>query len=120
MISKVINSENVSLALFFISLYGLCSRRNIIKSIISLAIMQAALILFFLSIDSGSDTIPPIGTSLSQASKVADPLPQALMITAVVIGISVTAISLTMFVSLYHKYGSTNWNRVKKKRGEID
>lgn len=120
MISQVINSENVSIALFFIGLYGLCSRRNIIKTIISLAIMQAAEILFFLSINSGSDRIAPIGTALSGGSGVSDPLPQALMITAVVIGISVTAISLTMFISLYHKYGSTNWTRVKKKRGEID
>ena len=50
----------------------------------------------------------------------ADPLPQALMITAVVIGISVTAISLTMFIAMAQKYGTTNWKRVKTKRGESD
>ena len=55
--------------------------------------------------------------SLSYA---ADPLPQALMITAVVIGISVTAISLTMFIAMAQKYGTTNWKRVKTKRGESD
>lgn len=120
MFREIINGENVSIILFFIGLYGLCARRNILKTIISLAIMQAALILFFLSINAAQYSMPPIGTQLSQAQGVSDPLPQALMITAVVVGISVTATSLTMFVSLYHKYGSTNWNRVKRKRGEME
>lgn len=120
MIKTIINGENVSIALFFIGLYGLCARRNIIKTIISIAIMQAALILFFLSINAAEYTVPPIGTQIASHPGASDPLPQALMITAVVVGISVTATSLTMFVSLYHKYGSTNWNRVKRKRGELD
>lgn len=120
MIERIINGENVSIVLFFIGMYGLCARRNILKTIISLAIVQAALILFFVSINAQRDSTPPIGNALEQMTNVADPLPQALMITAIVVGISVTALSLTMFVSLYHKYGSTNWNRVKRKRGEMD
>lgn len=118
--TNIINGENVGIILFFIGMYGLCARRNIIKTIISLAIMQAALILFFISINADKNELAPIGKSFSDISKVADPLPQALMITAVVIGVAVTATSLTMFVSLYHKYNSTNWNRVKKKRSESD
>lgn len=120
MIKQFINGENVSIILFFIGVYGLCSRRNILKTIISLSIAQAALILFFLSINASKEAVPPVGLLLSEKSLVADPVPQALMLTAVVVGISVTALSLTMFVSIYHKYGSTNWNRVKKKRGELD
>lgn len=120
MLKQVINGENVSFILFFIGLYGLCARRNVLKSIISLAIMQAGLILFFLSINAEKYTLPPIGEQVANQPHVADPVPQALMITAVVVGISVTATSLTMFISLYHKYGSTNWNRIKRKRGELD
>lgn len=120
MIKNFINGENIGILLFFIGMYGLCARRNIIKTIISLAIMQAAIILFFISINSTKYSIAPIGNSFSNISKVADPLPQALMITAVVIGVSVTATSLTMFISLYHKYNSTNWNRIKNKRRESE
>jgi len=43
-------------------------------------------------------------------------LPQALMITDIVIGMGVTAASLTMFIHMYHRYGSTNWLKVKRKR----
>lgn len=112
-----INGENTSLALFAIGVYALSSRRNIVKTIMGLSITQSAIILFFLSINNPIDAIPPIGTNLS--GSVADPIPQALMITAIVVGISVTAVSLTMFISLYHKYGSTNWNKVKNKRGGL-
>ena len=113
----LINGENVSLALFMIGIYALASRRNIVKTIIALSIIQAAIILFFLSINNAEGRVPPIGNHLTVP--VADPLPQALMITAIVVGISVTAVSLTMFISLYHKYGSTNWNKVKNKRGGL-
>jgi len=112
-----ITGENTSLVIFFIGVYGLTARRNILKSIISLGIMQAAIILFFVSMHAHVEDVPPIGTSFSVMP--ADPVPQALMITAVVIGVSVTAVSLTMFITIYHKYGSTNWNKVRIKRRDI-
>jgi multicomponent Na+:H+ antiporter subunit C len=112
-----INGENTAIALFFIGVYGLVARRNVIKSIMSLSVMQAAIVLFFVSMHATETSPPPIGIVFSQPP--ADPVPHALMITAIVIGISVTAVSLTMFITLYHKYGSTNWNKVRRKRGEM-
>lgn len=120
MIQKIINGENIGIVLFFIGVYGVCARRNIFKTIMGLSIMQAGLILFFLSINASVGDVPPIGQDIMNAVSVSDPVPQALMITAVVVGISTTAVSLTMFISLYHKYGTTNWNKVKVKRGEMD
>lgn len=104
----------VALALFAIGVYGLLARHNIIKTIMAFGIIQAAIILFFLNINHQMNQAPPIG---SQAN-MADPFPQALMITAIVIGVAVTAVGLTMFMSLYHHYGSTNWVKVKKMKKE--
>lgn len=112
---EYINGESVGIILFLIGMYGMMARRNIIKSIISLGIIQAGVILFFLAIRFEEGSGPPIG-QLSE--KVADPLPQALMITTIVIGVAVTAVALTMFMTLYHRYGTTNWVKVIKKRGE--
>ncbi|MCT4542684.1 MAG: cation:proton antiporter subunit C [Vallitalea sp.] len=113
---KIINGETIGIALFFIGMYGLIARRNIIKTIISIGIIQSGIILFFLTINFSRNSIPPIGQNLGKATS--DPLPQALMITAIVIGISIIAVSLTMFITLYHRYGTTNWNKATKKRGE--
>jgi len=113
-INQYLNGESVSLILFFIGAYGVAARRNILKTIISLNIMQASTVLFFITINSTSKALAPIGHTFN--GTVSDPVPQALMITAIVVGISVTALSLTMFMSLYKKYGTTNWSKVKKRR----
>ena len=110
-----ISGETVSILLFFIGVYGLAARRNVIKSILSLGIMQAAAILYYLSADFQPGSVAPIGESLA-GQLIADPLPQALMITDIVIGIGITAAALTLFIHLYHRFGTTNWLKAKDKR----
>jgi multicomponent Na+:H+ antiporter subunit C len=114
-----INGESISIILFFVGVYGLIARRNIIKSIMSISIMQVAIILYFITTNIAPGSAPPIG-DVAQTLQVADPLPQALMITDIVIGIGVTAAGLTMFIHLYHRYGSSNWQKIMKKRTPHD
>ncbi len=113
-----INAQNTAIILFFIGVYGLCARRNIIKTIISLGIMGGGVILFFLSINRTAESMPPIFNG--EVAVPADPLPQALVITAIVVGISVTAVALIMFIEMYHKFGTTNWIKVIKHRKDED
>jgi len=108
---NLLNASNTAIILFFIGFYGLCARRNIIKTIISLGIMSGGVILYFVNINRQPNCIPPIFGETNVIY--ADPLPQALMITAIVVGISVTAVALIMFISIYHNYGTTNWEKVK-------
>ena len=114
---SILNGETISIGLFFIGIYGLLARRNIIKTVIALGIIQSAIVLFFLTINYEEGRIPPLGDAANMSTAV-DPVPQALMITAIVIGVAVTAVSLTMFISLYHHYGTTNWLKVINKRRE--
>ncbi len=111
------NGEIVSIIIFFIGVYGLVSNTNIVKTIISIVVMDVAAILFFLTINFTENSVPPIGNDITKV--IADPLPQAIMITAIVIGVSTTAVALTMFISLYHRYGTTNWEKAKEKRMEL-
>ncbi len=111
-----INAQNTAIILFFIGVYGLCARRNVIKTIISLGIMGGGVILFFLSINRTAASMPPIFNG--DVPVPADPLPQALVITAIVVGIAVTAVALIMFISMYHKFGTTNWIKAMKHRLE--
>lgn len=109
----------VAFILFFISIYCLIVRKNIIKSIIAFGIMESAIILYFLDAHHEQNAVPPLLLDQVQnAVAVADPLPQAMMITSIVIGVSVTAVGLTMFMSLYYHYGTTNWRKVALKRRE--
>lgn len=109
----------IAFILFFISIYGLIARRNIIKAIIAFGIMESAIILYFLGAHHERNAAPPLLLKqITEGTILADPLPQAMMITSIVIGVSVTAVGLTMFISLYYYYGTTNWLKVAMKRKE--
>jgi multicomponent Na+:H+ antiporter subunit C len=104
--------EIVALLLFMIALLGLLIKRNIIKSILCLAIIDLSVVLFFLGINAEKNQVPPIGT----VKNAADPVAQAIMITAIVIGIAVTSVSLMMFIALYHRYGTADWKKALDAR----
>lgn len=117
MFENVSIGEIAAIIIFFIGVYGVIARRNIVKTVICLGIMESGIILYFLSSNTYYDKAP-IGTDTAQIASIADPMPQALMITAIVIGVGITAVSLTMFINLYHKYGTTNWEKAKRMREE--
>ncbi len=117
----LITGENVAILLFFIGLYGIFSSRRMLKTIISISIMEVGAVTFYLTIGASPEDVPPIDVSTAGEAVVtgiADPLPQALMITAIVIGVAVTAIALCMFINLYHLYGNSDWKQVHKMRME--
>jgi len=104
--------ELASIAMFFIGFYGIITSESIIKSIASTTAMEMAVIIFFLGIGFEDGMKPPMGLSFEH---VADPLPQALVITAIIIGITVTAINLTMLISLCHQSKRVDWDSARLK-----
>lgn len=98
--------------MFFIGLYGTVTGVNIIKSIVSITLMEVAVVSFYLSLGFADGLTPPIGLDTSRA---ADPLPQALVITAIILGIAVTAIILTMTLSLAESDQTVNWEDLERE-----
>lgn len=107
--------EAAAILIFLIGVYGILRTRNIVKSIIAISIMDVGVILFFVGINYQSGMQPPIIDGEITAP-MADPVVQALMITAIIIGVAVTALALIMFIALYHRYGTTNWAKALKAR----
>lgn len=103
----------LALAIIGIAVYGMAVSANIIKSIICFNIVQAALILLFIILAAETGTQIPIVGEL--VKDMVDPLPQALMITAIVISASITALALMFSVKIFHYYGTLNWNELSKK-----
>ena len=102
--------EISSVVVFFIGFYGLITSRNIIKTITAITVLEMAVIVFFLGLGFTDGMAPPIGEGLENAT---DPLPQAFVLTAIVIGVAVTAINLTMLISLSHRIKKTDWDSVR-------
>lgn len=100
------------LVFFIIALgfYMIIFSKNIIKAIIGLSTIQSALILmfvFFMDKTGNTLSIEGIGNGVA-----VDPLPQALMITAIVIGASITALTLMISIKIFHYYGTLEWKRI--------
>ena len=106
--------EIAAIIMFFIAFYGLIISRRMIKSIILTILMEASVILFFLSLGFQSEILPPIGAYFMYFDAVADPLPQALMITAIIIGVAVTTIKITMLMTFFRKYKTTDWDTARE------
>ena len=102
-----------ALALFSIGLFGCLTQRNILKTIISVNIMVLGAVILFISANHQPDNVPPIASG--SAARIADPLPQALMITVIVIGISVTAVQLALLIRVVRRYGTADWNLIVKR-----
>ena len=97
--------------LLLIGVFGIISQRNLIKIIISISIVEYAVNLLLILIGYRSDGTAPIMTergmdSLTFAQRSVDPLPQAMVLTSIVIGLGVMALMVTMALRIYHVYGT--------------
>ncbi|HOO43673.1 MAG TPA: cation:proton antiporter subunit C [Bacillota bacterium] len=93
--------QYAAIILFVFGLYGLFTNRNIIKLIVSLNIMEIGLNIFIISIGFVYDGLAPILTSTNGSGLLyVDPLPQALVLTAIVIGVGTTALGLAFAKSI--------------------
>lgn len=99
--------------LLLISFYGLCTQKNIIKSIIFLNIAEVSVILLILSFSSAPGREVPILPG--NTANMVDPLPQALMITTIVVGLTITALALMLAIKLFHYYGTLDWNEILER-----
>ena len=111
-----------AIVMFFIAFFGLIVSRNVVKSIIFILFMQTGVIMFWMFLSARFGTVPPIvehPDMLYASTQFADPMPQALMLTAIIIGVSVVAVNITMLNTLFRKYRSVSWpEMMEKARGE--
>jgi len=104
------------LILFLLGVFGIVLCRNLIKKVIALNIINSALIILFIYLGSLSGKDAPI--LLDQTGIIVDPVPQALMLTAIVVGICVTALALSLVYKLYKAYGTLDIQEIEKKARE--
>ena len=91
-------------ALLIMGIWGMVRKENLVKKVISLSIFNASVIMLFVYTGSLEGQEAPI--LLKGVKEVVDPLPQALMLTAIVIGICITALALAIVVKIYERFAS--------------
>jgi multicomponent Na+:H+ antiporter subunit C len=105
------------LALFSIGLYCVLRKRNIIKIIVGLGIIEYAVNLFFVLLGYKSHGRAPILARDQAIINMVDPIPQALVLTSIVIGLAVTALIVAIAIRIYEKYGTFDITKIRRLRG---
>ncbi len=92
--------------LFVIGLYGIVSSKNLVRTIISLTIVQSSTYLVLLGVGYVSGGKAPIFADITQVSKAVDPVVQVLVLTDIVIEATVTGLLLALAVQAHKRFGS--------------
>ena len=96
---------------FMIGFYAVVAKLNLIKKLLGLSLFQAAVFLFYISMGKIEDGTAPIFVEGIE-QLYSNPLPQVLILTAIVVGISTTALGLCIVVRIKEEYGSIEENQI--------
>ncbi len=99
-----------------IGLYAMLYKRNLIKIVIGLSLIESGVNLFLVSLGYVQGGIAPIYTNAPKTEMVL-PTPQALTLTSIVIGVATTAMLLSFCIVIYRHYGTLDSEKVRRLRG---
>ena len=94
-------------ALLCVGLYMMIANPNLVKKIIGLNLFQTAIFLLFIAsayVEGGAIPIVPSGGP--EGGTFVSPLPHVIVLTAIVVGVSLTAVGLALCIRIYDEYGT--------------
>ena len=94
--------------LFVAGLYGVVASQNLVRTIISLAVVQTSTYVLLLGVGYTNGGKAPIYADITQVSKAVDPVVQVLVLVDIVVEATVTALLLALAVQAHKRFGSVN------------
>lgn len=104
-------------ALLLVGLYGVLTKRDLIKIILSLGILGYAVNLLLVLFAYRNESVYPILSRGKEIIRMVDPLPQALVLTSIVIELGTTAMLVALAIKLFEKYGSFDITEIRRLKG---
>ena len=99
----------LTIVLLLVGLYGIVARQHFLRKLMAMNILQVAVIVFFIALSAKSGATVPVviedGHEINVASYV-NPLPHALMLTAIVVSVSTTGVALALLIRIRRRYGT--------------
>ncbi len=112
----------VYIILMMIGLYGIITKKNLVKKIIGMNILQTAVILFFISVGAKRNATIPIiehGHDSAHAAISAvhyiNPLPHVLMLTAIVVAVATLGVALALVIRIHQRYHTLEENEILER-----
>jgi multicomponent Na+:H+ antiporter subunit C len=94
--------------LFVVGLWGVVSSRNLVRTVLSLTIVQSSTYLLLLGVGFRHGAKAPIVADIPSTSRLVDPVVQVLVLTDIVIEATVTALLLALVVQAHKRFGSVD------------
>lgn len=104
-------------ALLLVGLYGVLTKRDLIKIILSIGILGYAVNLLLILFAYRNDSIYPILSKGKAVEQMVDPLPQALVLTSIVIELGTTAMLVALAIKLFEKYQTFDITQIRRLKG---
>ncbi|MEP7706655.1 cation:proton antiporter subunit C [Paraglaciecola sp. 25GB23A] len=95
-----------------VGLYAVINKNNLIKKLIGLSIFQSAVFLMYITMDKVEGGTAPIIQEGVEGQIFSNPLPQVLILTAIVVGVSTLALGLALVVRINECYGTIEENEI--------
>ena len=104
-----------AIILILIGLYAVLLKKHLVKIVIGLSIIDAGVHLLFVAVGYIQNGTAPIFSPGNETAgaRMVDPVPQALVLTAIVIGFAVTALALSLVIRLYKHHHTANIDQIK-------
>jgi len=106
-----VTASAITILVVGVGIIGLILKRNLLMKLLSLSIVNTSTILFFVLVIHSPGNRAPIETTT--AAQLADPLPQALVLTSIVINFGVLALSLLFTMVLVKRYHTLDIKKIE-------
>ncbi len=110
-----------AMGLILLGIFAMVTYRHLIRVILGLMLLEAGVNLFLITIGYRVNAVAPILVEGQSAVGMVDPIPQALVLTAIVIGVGVQALALALVIKTYKAYGTLDTKelavRIAEKSG---
>jgi multicomponent Na+:H+ antiporter subunit C len=106
--------------LTILGIYCIVGKKNMIKKIIGLGIFVNSVHLLLISVGFRKGGIVPILTPENMnffTQHSVDPLPQALVLTSIVIQLSITVLALSIVILAYRHFNTLDTDKINRLRG---
>lgn len=104
------------LILLFLGLYGMITSNNYMKKMMAMNVMQVAVIFFFLCFaQKDGGMIPILNGITTDPALYINPLPHALMLTAIVVSLGTTGVAIALLMRIKETYGSVEEDEVLRR-----
>ncbi|MDQ2068962.1 cation:proton antiporter subunit C [Natronospira bacteriovora] len=106
----------VVVVLMMVGFYIVIAQGNLVKKIVGLNIFQTSVFIFFISLAKLDGGTAPV--YIEGVTEYSNPLPHVLILTAIVVGVALTAMGLALVVRVHELYGSIEEDEIHEQDGK--